>query len=158
MTIFEVLARQYRDVAALFAQVYDNLDNSRDELARVAFRILSVKLIAGIRAEHAVVYPRFAFVGLGDEVSESQRGHTEIEDTINHLRLAQLKTLHWRRIVELLERQVNRHYETVDQELFPFAQLTLSRGEAEQIACDFLTYEPLATTVAGPSITYELSA
>ena len=158
MTIFEVLGTHYREVAAQFRHIRDDFDLGREHAARASFHALSVKLLAGLRAEATVIYPRFAFVGLRDEVATAQREHLAIEETVNHLRLGGLPAFHWQGLVESLERQVSKHVDTIDQELVPFAQLQLTREDAEQIAAEFRVFEPLATTVVGPSITYDLVA
>lgn len=158
MTIFEVLRRDYADITGLFRQIQEHLQQNREQRAREVFQGLAQKLLAGMQAERAIVLPRFAFCGLSTEVADAQRQHALIEETVNQLRLVPLVTFHWQGVVELLERLVTRYVDLLEEEVFPFAQLTLDVGDPERIATDYLAYEVFTSRVAGASITYELAS
>lgn len=108
-----------------------------------------------MRAEHAVVYPRFAFdAGLEDEVTRAIREHDRIEQAINHLRLSGLGPDAWGGAMTRLQLLVSDHLETEEWILFPVARLRLSTEAATAIAAEFEAYQPVAASVAAPSITY----
>ncbi len=159
MTIFELLARKHGEIDALFRQTHDALAASRADQARNWFDILSTTLIACMRAEHAVVYPRFAHLaGLEDEVIQAIREHDRIEQAVNHLRLAPLAPDAWHGALTRLQVLVNDHVETAAWILFPVARLRLSTAEGTKIGEEFAAYEPIAASVASPSITYDMEA
>jgi len=155
MTIFDVLARQHGEIDGLFRELQAELAAGHEVEARTRFQALSTKLIACMRAEHAVVYPRFAFeAGLDDEVARAIREHDRIEQAINHLRLAPLAPDAWNGAVTRLQLLVADHLETEEWILFPVARLRLTSEAASKLAADFEAYQPVAAAVAAPSITY----
>ena len=110
MTIFEVLAREHADIEALFARVRDA---TTPDAAREPFQALAMRLITCMRAEHAIVYPRFAFLaGLDDEVAQAVREHDRVEQAINYLRLSTLEAEAWHAGVARLQQLVRNHVET----------------------------------------------
>ena len=156
MTIFELLTRDHRQLDMRFREVHAFMVDGQLEAAHEAFQALSVTLLGSMRAEHAVVYPRFAFVGLREEVTQALREHDQIEQTVNHIRLAGLPAAEWQRSVELLERQIRAHVEAEETVLFPFARWALSDQDALDLAAEFEGYQPFAASVSGPSITYQM--
>lgn len=155
MTIFEVLAKQHGEVEALFREVKHAAAGGNEAAAHATFQTLSTQLIACMRAEHAVVYPRFAFLaGLEDEVARAIREHDRIEQAINSLRLAALPLELWQAALTRLQALVTDHVETEEWILFPVARLRLTREQVTQIAVEFAAYQPVAASVAAPSITY----
>lgn len=159
MTVFELLARKHGEIDALFSQTHDALAASRPDQARTWFDLLSTNLIACMRAENAVVYPRFAHLaGLEDEVIQAIREHDRIEQAVNHLRLVPLTQDAWQGALTRLQVMVTNHVETEDWILFPVARLRLSTAEATKIGEEFAAYEPIAASVASPSITYDMEA
>ncbi len=154
-TIFDALTRQHRDIEELFGAVQDAIASDQLPLAETRFHRLSIKLIAGISAAHAVVYPRFAdSAGLVGEVGQARREHDAIEQEINHVRVGTLSAQHWRDSIARLGRMVADHAEFEECELFPIAQLMLPPAQQRKLAADFQSYEPVAASVAGVSITY----
>ncbi|MEO8702264.1 MAG: hemerythrin domain-containing protein [Kofleriaceae bacterium] len=159
MLITELLERAHRELDAMFEDVDVAVSQGKHRLAREQFRRLSIRLIATMRAEHATVYPRLAFVaGLADEVSEAAREHDRIERAINEIRLAGLAPMDWRDRVGELRNTVADHARAEQWVLFPIATLALTSADLKSLADAFLAYEPIAASVAGPSITYEASA
>lgn len=159
MSITELLERAHRELDALFEGVEVAAAQGKYRLARETFRRLSIKLIATMRAEHATVYPRLAFVaGLASEVAEASREHDQIERAINDIRLGGLAPADWRDRVGVLRTKVADHARAEHWVLFPIAMLALSAADLAALAQAFLAYVPIATSVAGPSITYEASA
>jgi len=159
MTIVELLQRKHHEVDALFSEVDYAAAASKYRLARATFRGLSIKLIASMRAVNAVVYPRFAFhARLAAEVTDASREHYRIERAINHIRIGALAPEEWRAAVRELRRMVDDHATAAECALFPFATLALTGDELRTIATEFLAYEPVAASVAGPSITYDTAA
>jgi len=158
MTIVELLQRKHHEVDALFSEIDYAAAASKHRLARATFRGLSIKLIASMRAVHAVVYPRFAFHGLAAEVTDASREHYRIERAINHIRIGALSPEEWRAAVRELRWMVDDHATAAECALFPFATLALTGDELRTIATEFLAYEPVAASVAGPSITYDTAA
>lgn len=155
MTIFEVLAREHAEIDARFTRVRDA---STPEAAREPFQALATKLITCMRAEHAIVYPRFAFLaGLDDEVAQAVREHDRVEQAINYLRLSTLGPDAWHAGVSRLQQLVRNHLETEEWILIPVARLRLSNEDIVKIGEEFLSFEPIAASAAAPSITYEPS-
>ena len=153
MTIVEVLEAQHRDLDAWFDDVNDAADIER---ARAMFRDLSTKLIARMRAEHAVVYPRIAFgCKLRDEVCHATREHERIEAAVNELRLADMPADEWRVAVCVLQQLVADHHAAEHWSLFSLASIVMSHAELCRIADDYLAFEASSVTTAAASITYE---
>ncbi|MBA3820622.1 MAG: hemerythrin domain-containing protein [Deltaproteobacteria bacterium] len=155
MTIFEVLAEQHGRVEALFREVQSALGANKDRVARARFQELSTTLIACMRTEHAIVYPRFAFLaGLDEEVTRAIREHDRIEQAINHLRLGALTPDLYQGALTRLQLLVADHVETEEWILFPVARLRLSTEDARKLADEFRAFQPVAAAAAAPSITY----
>ena len=155
-TIFEVLGRQHGELDTLFRQVHDALVSGRESTARHRFAELSTRLLGFMHAEHSIVYPQFAFMaGLEDEVRRAVREHDQIEQAINHLRLAPLSAEEFQGALTRLQCLLADHLETEEWILFPVATLRLSGDDARRIAAEYLAYEPVAMSVAQPSITYD---
>lgn len=158
MTIVEVLQHVHREIDALFQEVEDASAANKHRLAREVFRKLSNRLIACMRAEHAVVYPHLAFAHLAAEVELSTREHARIEREINQIRLGAMPPELWRGRVKTLRQRVADHAISEKWVVFPIATLMLSADELQTIANDFRAYEAVAASVAGPSITYDTVA
>ncbi|MDQ3366270.1 MAG: hemerythrin domain-containing protein [Myxococcota bacterium] len=159
MTIFDVLAEQHGQIDALFREVQSALGGHKNRVARARFQELSTKLIACMRTEHAIVYPRFAFLaGLEDEVVRAIREHDKIEQAINHLRLGALAPDLFQGALTRLQLLVADHVETEEWILFPVARLRLTTEDARQLADEFRAFQPVAAAAAAPSITYFVDA
>lgn len=158
MTIYEVLRGHYADLAAQFAQIDEHLACDSEREARTVFHDLAQNLLAGMHAERTAALPRFAFAGLRQEVAEVVRHHGLIEETVSQLRIAQLPAFHWHGVLELLGQLVRRHVQYLEEDVLPFAQLTLAPEEIEQIERDYRAFAPVAAQVAGASITYDLAS
>jgi hypothetical protein len=157
-TIFDVLTKQHREIEELFGDVQNAIDSEQLELAERSFQLLSIKLIAGMNAEHAVVYPRFAdSAGLVEEVVQALREHDAIERAINHVRVGALSADQWCDGIARLGRLVADHADFEECTLFPIAQLTLPPELQRKLVADYRGYVPIATSVAGVSITYDPS-
>lgn len=158
MSIFDVLGRQQRQIEELIADTIQQMSKRRPELAFVTFQLLSNKLIACMRAEHATVYPRFEREGgLVSEVAQARAEHDAIEEAITRLRVAGLRRSAW--LVELsnLARLFEQHSELEEFTLFPLASLTFSAAQLEEMGEQFTRALLVTCTVADAAITYTTS-
>ncbi|HEU0032061.1 MAG TPA: hemerythrin domain-containing protein [Kofleriaceae bacterium] len=141
----------------LFRQIEAAATAGEPARARELFHTLSTRLIACMRAEHSIVYPKFAFAAnLGDEVREASREHDRIERAINQIRIAPLSDEDWLTAVRQLERSVAEHAQSEEWVLFPIASLALSHEELRGLGEEFQRYQAIAASVAGASITYDI--
>src|SRR6188768_179778 len=127
MSIFEILGKQQSQIAELIEDTIQQMSKGKSDLAFVTFQLLSNKLMACMRAEHASVYPRFEReCGLETDIAKARLEHDAIEAAINRLRVAGLRRSAW--LVELsnLARLVERHAELEESSLFPMAALTFT--------------------------------
>ena len=158
-TIFDALRKSHREVEELFGDVQNAINTGQIELAKMLFQLVSVKLVSGMRAEHSVVYPRFAHEAhLVDEVAEALREHGGIERMINMLRIGQLEETEWCTAVSQLGQLVADHTDCEEYALFPMARLSLSNELVEQIGTEYLEHVRMVSPIAGASITWELPA
>lgn len=156
MSIFEQLGKQQREISELFCDTRRALSTEQRGLAVVLFQVAANKLIACMRAEHAVVYPRFADIdGLVAEVAQARREHGAIEDSINLLRVAGLHGDAWDAELDRLIRLFDQHSDLEELSMFPIAGLSLTTKQLMKIGVDFAAYLACSTSVAGASITYE---
>jgi hypothetical protein len=156
MTIFELLALQHVDVEVTFRDIHAAVERNRHDTARSLFTALSTKLLASMCAEHAVVYPTFAYhAGLDDEVKRAIREHGRIEEWINHMRLAPLSHLTWHGALTRLQILVSDHIETEEWILFPVARLRLTSAHTTRLAAEFSAFQALALPTTSCSITYD---
>jgi len=153
MTIVELLEAQHRELDGWFDAINDAADIER---ARTMFRDVSTKLLARMRAEHAVVYPRIAFAcKLRDEVSRATQEHERIEAGINALRLAAMDPEEWRVAVCVLQQRVADHAAAERWSLFSLAEIVMSHEDLCRIADDYRALESAGSVLAATSITYE---
>jgi hypothetical protein len=158
MSIFEQLGKQQREIEELFCDIRRSLSSNQRSLARVTFQLAANKLIACMKAEHAVVYPRFADIdGLVTEVAQARREHDVIEQSINRLRIGGLAGDLWDAELDHLIRAFEQHAELEELSMFPIAGLALTSKQLVKVGEDFKRYLAQSTTVAGASITYELA-
>lgn len=157
MTVFEVLARQHVEIEAAFRDIQHAAAERLDHgVARTLFAALSTRLLACLRAERAVVYPRFAYdAGLSDEIQRAIREHGRIEQAIGELRLAPLAPAAWRTALARLQKRVADHVETEEWILFPVARLRLSTASVTKLADELAAFETAARAMAACSITYD---
>ncbi len=156
-TIFEALRRSHRDVEELFGDVQNAVDSGQIELAKTLFQLVSVKLVATMRAEHSVVYPRFAKdAHLVDEVSQALREHSGIERMIDLLRVGGLRADEWCDAIAQLGSLVADHADGEECTLFPIASLSFDTKALTEIAVDYLNCVNQTLPIAGASITWEL--
>lgn len=156
MSAFESLSRHQREIDELLGDVRNAVASEQRVLADANFQLLAVKLLACMKAEHAVVYPRLADVaGLVAEVAQARREHDAIEQTLNRLRVGGLAPDAWDAELDRLARQISTHADLEEFSLFPIASLALSAKELARIEADYLAYHAFTVTVAGPSITYD---
>ena len=156
MTIFELLAQQHVEIDAAFRDIHAALERKEHGAARALFSKLSTKLLASMRAEHAVVYPCFAYdAGLEDEIKRAIREHQSIEQSINHLRLIPLAPDPWHGALTRLQILVADHLETEEWILFPVARLRLSPAQATKLAAEFIAFRTIAMPTTSCTITYD---
>jgi hypothetical protein len=154
VTVFDVLQRQQRELDGLF----DELQLCDEDESWYLFQIVSTRWIAGMRAEHAIVYPRLAArCGLAEELHQAMREDEVIESAINHVRLAPMCPIEWREGVRALRTRVAERAMWQQWVLGPLAHLSISTRELAQLTKDFLAFQPVALTAAAPSITYDLA-
>lgn len=158
-TIFEALRTSHREVEELFGDVQNAVDSGQIELAKTLFQLVSVKLVATMRAEHAVVYPRFAKEAhLVEEVSQALLEHSGIERMIDLLRVGGLDANEWCDAISQLGSLVADHADCEECTLFPIASLTFDTKALTDIAKDYAARVRETVPIAGASITYELAA
>lgn len=156
MSAFDALSRHQREIDELLGDVRNAIATDQRALAETTFQLLAIKLMACMKAEHAVVYPRLADVaGLVAEVAQARREHDAIEQTLNRLRVGGLHAEAWDGELDRLARQIAAHTDLEEFSLFPIASLALTAKELARIQTDYLAYHARSTAVAGPSITYE---
>ena len=156
MSIFDQLGKQQSEISELFCDMRRAVTTEQRGLAMVMFQLAANKLIACMRAEHAVVYPRFADVdSLVAEVAQARREHAVIEDSINQLRIGGLHGDVWDAELDRLIRLFDQHADLEELSLFPIAGLSMTTRELVKIGVDFATYLARSTEVAGASITYD---
>ncbi|HEY4057385.1 MAG TPA: hemerythrin domain-containing protein [Kofleriaceae bacterium] len=156
MSIFDELNRQQTQLTELLADCQGQLQRDQKELAFVTFQLISNKLVACMRAEHATVYPRFEREAkLVSEIAQARQQHDAIETVITRLRVGNLSRLAWRVELAKLAELVEQHQELEEYILFPMAALTFSTEQLARIGADFLAHLAMATTVADAAITYE---
>lgn len=156
MTIFEQLSKQQREITELFCDTRRAVSSDQRGLALVLFQLAANKLIACMRADHAVVYPRFADVpGLVAEVAQARREHAVIEDSINRLRIGGLQGNAWDAELDHLIRLYDQHIDLEELSMFPIAGLSMTTKELVKIGADFTAYLSRSSSVAGASITYD---
>ena len=155
-TIFEVLHAHHREVEELFGDVEHAIAAGHLELARTVFHLVAVKVVSGMGAEHAVVYPRFVHEArLTDEVAQSLREHEAIERMVNLLRVGGLETEEWCDGVSELGRIIATHMDQEECVLFPMACLSLTIDELREIGTDYAEQAMRGAAIAGASITYD---
>lgn len=148
-TIFEVLAREHRELEARFAHVQRlgavNIDRARAEYDRLA-----VRLVGHLRTVINVLYPRLASFGeLLDDIDDLSSNLDGVERTITDLRTPSSTPSEWLRAVRRLEDDIEEHVESAERDVFPFAKRALSVADAVTLARDFLGYEQLTIASAG---------
>lgn len=157
-TIFDVLRKTHREVEELFGDVQNAIHTQQIDLAETLFQLLSVKLVSAMRAEHAVVYPRFARdAKLGAETEQALLEHDGIERMIDWIRVGGLPQDEWCEAVVKLGTLVADHADCEECTLFPLASLELTTDQLQEIGLDFQQRMTQTTPVAGASITYELT-
>ena len=155
MSIFDQLGKQQREISELFCDTRRATATEQRGLAVVLFQLAANKLIACMRAEHAVVYPRLADIeGLVAEVAQARREHETIEDSINLMRVAGLHGDAWDAELDRLIRLFEQHTDLEELSMFPIASLSLTTKQLVKIGADFAAYLAHSKSVAGASITY----
>lgn len=157
MTIFEALRASHREIEDLFGDVQNAIHTEQLDLAEALFQLVSVKIVAAMRAEHEVVYPRFAKeAGLVDEVTEALGEHNGIERMIDLIRVGGLHGIEWSEAVEQLGTLVADHADSEEYSLFPIASLQLSSEALLEIGRDYQNRIKQNAPISGASITYDL--
>jgi hypothetical protein len=155
-TIFDVLRKTHREIEELFGDVQNAIHNEQFGIADTLFQLLSVTLISAMRAEHAVVYPRFARdAKLGAEIEQALREHEGIERMIDRIRIGGLPQDEWCETVARLGTLVADHADCEECTLFPLVSLELSTEQLQDIGRDFADRVKQTLPIAGASITYE---
>jgi hypothetical protein len=158
MTIFEALRATHREIEGLFGDVQNAIATDQYEIAEMLFQLTSVKIVSAMRAEHAVVYPRFAReAGLVDEVSQALREHSGIEHMVDLIRVGGLEYTEWCAAVAQLGELVADHADCEECTLFPIASLSFSSDQLTEMGRDYEERMKQIAPIAGTSITYELA-
>ena len=156
-TIFDVLRKTHREVEELFGDVQNAIHTEQFDIAETLFQLVSVKLVSAMRAEHAVVYPRFARdANLVDEIAQALREHDGIERMIDLIRIGGLPRVEWCETIGQLGTLVADHADCEECTLFPLASLELTTDQLQEMARDFQDRVKQTAPIAGASITYEL--
>lgn len=167
MTIFEVLRRKHQEIDAAFDAV-EAVSSVAD--ARARFCELATELLACLRAERSVLYPRLAQLavrdldepmivraGATDDVADAIRQHAAIERAVDRVRITATDD-ELRAEVRALRAKVADLASAEEWEVFPLASLAITTGELEALATEFLATQPRAVATAGATITYDCAA
>lgn len=155
MSIIDVLEHTHREIDGLFLSVDRAVAAGKHRLARALFHKLSVRVLGAMHAKQAIVYPRLAFdARLGTEVADACRANAGIEEAIDRLRITAMSPEAWRDEIRALRRKLSEHAMAERWVLFPIATLALTDAQLCSLADQFRAYEPVAASVAGPTITY----
>jgi hypothetical protein len=156
MTVFEVLRRKHRELDAAFDAI-ERTDSFADADAK--FRDLSTRIVAHLRAERCVVYPRLAATdGIridAHELGQVTRVQDRIEKAIDHLRLGALTEATWRAATRTLREHLGDLANLEEWVVFPLASLAMSTSELRAIADGVLAFEPVALRMSSVTITYD---
>lgn len=158
MTVFEVLLRNHRELDAAFEAI-ERTRSFAD--AESQFRDLATRIIAYLRAERSVFYPRLARASTdngilaGNELAQVARYQDRIERMIDHLRLGALADETWRAAMRVLRDQVSDLASIEEWTVFPLASLALPMTELCAIADELVMCEPVAIRLSGVTITYD---
>lgn len=156
MSIAYRLGQHHRDIESRFGDVREALSMLQGGIAVVLFQIAAKKLIACIRAQHAVVFPRFADIPeLVHDVVKACQQHERIEDSINQLRIGGLPGLAWNAELERLISLLRQNVDLIELSMFPIAGLKMMPRQLTKIGIDYATFLEHSTSVAGASITYD---
>jgi hypothetical protein len=155
VSILELLEQNQREIDGLFQAVDRAVLANKPRFARALFHKLSIKILGSIHAKKAIVYPRLVFdARLGAEVAEATRADAAIEAAIDRLRIDAMPLDAWRHEIRKLRGRLADHAMSERWVLFPIATLALTDAQMHTIADEFRAYEPVAASVAGPTITY----
>ena len=157
MTVFEVLRRKHHELDAALEAI-ERTESLAD--AELQFCELATRIVAFLRAERSVVYPKMARAESGmrleaHELSQATRYQDRIERAVDHLRLGALPEGTWRAAVRSLRDQIADLASFEEWVVFPFASLALSTVELCHIAGEMLAYEPVAMRFSSVTITYD---
>ena len=137
-TIFELLAREHREIADLLDHVQnaspDEIDDAKD-----LFAVVEEKLLAHARGEEAVVYPRLAAIdALREPIADARDAHGVVETLLARLEADDLDDDDWLASARLLQEEVEQHVDDEEQGIFAIARDELDDDDASQLARRYL--------------------
>ena len=141
--IFELLARDHRNVRALL----DEIEGAEDDRQRQAlFSRLVDEVEAHSQAEDDVFYSTLESAGnLADRIDEARQEHDQVEALLEELDGLPVSGDDWLDKVREIRLLIEHHVAEEEQQLFPLARQALGDQEALRLGSEFLHARLLVT-------------
>lgn len=126
--VIDILANDHRQVDQLFGEL--ERINARDRAKRQELTDrLVMALIPHLVAEEAEVYPVIKAKGRATWAERAIREHAEAEETMKHLDRLRSEDPHFDEELTTLRRQIRKHIEEEESEIFPYMRESFSPAE-----------------------------
>ena len=133
-TVFQVLAKEHRDLEGRFAQLFERAATDI-EGARADYRELAAAILAHLHAEGAVLFPALARIdALAQILVGSRADHARIEADALSLDRPNLTTSEWLRALKRLHADLVRLIEREESHVYPAARRAMPIEEANHLA------------------------
>ena len=133
-TVFQVLAKEHRDLEARFSQLFERAQTDI-EGARDDYRELAAAILAHLHAEGAVLFPALARIAALERILDGSRAdHARIEADALSLDRPNLTTSEWLRALKRLHGDVVRLIEREESHVYPAARRAMPLEEANDLA------------------------
>lgn len=136
-TVFQVLAKEHRDLEAQFAALFERAATDI-EGARADYQPLVAEIVAHLHAEGAVLFPALARIAaLAPILDGSRADHARLESDALALDRANLTTSEWLRALKRLHGDLVHLIEREEAHVYPAARRAMPLGEANDLARAF---------------------
>lgn len=133
-TVFQVLAKEHRDLEARFADLFERAVTDIDG-ARAAYQDLAAAILAHLHAEDAVLLPALARIdALASILDGSRADHARLEADALALDRPNLTASEWLRALKRLHADLVHSIEREESNVYPAARRTMPLGEAHDLA------------------------
>jgi hypothetical protein len=133
-TVFQVLAKEHRDLEARFAQLFEHAETDI-EGARADYRELAAAILAHLHAEGAVLFPALARIAALDQILVGSRAdHARVEADVLALDRPNLTTSEWLRALKRMHADLVRLIEREESHVYPAARRAMPPDEANHLA------------------------
>jgi hemerythrin-like domain-containing protein len=141
--IFELLARDHRNVRALL----DEIEGAEDDGQRRAlFSALVDQVEAHSQAEDDVFYTTIETTGdLADKIDEARQEHDQVEAMLEELDGLPVTGDDWLEKVREIRLLIEHHVAEEEEQLFPLARPVFGEEEAIRLGGEFLRARQLVT-------------